>query len=171
MNTVSLFSGCGGLDIGVSQAGGDIVCCVDTDIDSIESLKKNQHSKNAAHLNLDVSQLSASQILAKTDYKNADIDFVVGGPPCQSFSKNNYWTKSGEESLRRKKRMKQTATANGREFIGDLKLTKARKRVDVHDDLRTSLVMEYARLIGEFNPKGFLSVSYTHLTLPTILLV
>jgi DNA (cytosine-5)-methyltransferase 1 len=156
MNTISLFSGAGGLDIGATMAGANVVCCIDTDEDSLETLRLNQGSHKSAVLNADVSQLTGKDILEACGQSQRDIEFMIGGPPCQSFSKNNYWTKSGHESLRRKNRMKASADERGRAFIEHLELPKPKFRTDVADDHRTNLVMEYARLISEVSPKGFL---------------
>jgi len=166
MKTVSLFSGAGGLDIGASMAGAEVVCCVDTDADSIETLKLNQFTKKATILKADVSELKGSEILSKSGIAQGEVDFVIGGPPCQSFSKNRYWTKSGEESLRRKKQRQIKAENNGEEFLAKAELSKATKNIDVDDDERTSLVMEYARLINEISPNGFLFENVQSITHP-----
>ena len=156
MNTISLFSGAGGLDIGATMAGANVVCCIDTDPDSLETIRLNQNAHLPTIINGDVSELTGNEILKVCGMKKNDVDFMIGGPPCQSFSKNNYWTKPGHESLRRKKRMKAAAEDAGRSFIEHLQLPKSKKRVEVCNDHRTNLVMEYARLIEEISPKGFL---------------
>jgi len=156
MKTISLFSGAGGLDIGATMAGAKIVCSVDTDFDSLKTLELNGNLSSPTLINGDITTLTGESILRQCGHSKNEIEFLIGGPPCQSFSKNNYWTKSGEESLRRKKRMKETAENNGREFIEDIALPKFKKRIEVHEDQRTSLVMEYARLINEISPRGFL---------------
>ncbi|MDH3976044.1 MAG: DNA cytosine methyltransferase [Deltaproteobacteria bacterium] len=166
MKTISLFSGAGGLDIGTSMAGAEIVCCIDTDHDSIETLKLNESTNSSILINDDIATLTGESILHQCGHRKNEIEFLIGGPPCQSFSKNNYWTKSGEESLRRKERMKAVAESNGREFIDEVKLSKAKNRVEVHDDKRTSLVMEYARLINEISPRGFLFENVHSITHP-----
>lgn len=166
MKTISLFSGAGGLDIGATMAGVDIVCSIDTDNDSLETLRLNQDLNSTVLINEDITTLSGESILRQCGHKKNEIEFLIGGPPCQSFSKNNYWTKSGKESLRRKKRMKAVAENNGREFIGELVLPKAKNRVGVHEDNRTSLVMEYARLIEEISPRGFLFENVQSITHP-----
>ena len=156
MNTISLFCGAGGLDIGAKMAGANVVCCIDTDQDSLETIKLNHNENAPVIINGDVTNLTGIEILEACGQKKRDIDFIIGGPPCQSFSKNNYWTKSGQESLRRKKRMKATAEADGRLFTEKLELPKKKNRIEVQDDHRTNLVMEYARLIEEISPSGFL---------------
>jgi len=166
MKTISLFSGAGGLDIGATMAGAEIVCSVDTDLDSLETLKLNEVTKYSTFISDDIATLTGESILQRCGYKKSEIEFLIGGPPCQSFSKNNYWTKSGEESLRRKKRMKAAAVSSGREFIDDVVLPKSKRRVEVHEDKRTSLVMEYARLIDEISPRGFLFENVLSITHP-----
>jgi DNA (cytosine-5)-methyltransferase 1 len=156
MNTISLFSGAGGLDIGAAMAGADIVCCIDTDQDSLETIRLNNATNPPFIINGDVSGMTGEDILKACGLRKRDIEFMIGGPPCQSFSKNNYWTKSGHESLRRKMRMKATADKTGRSFIQHLELPKTKNRIDVLDDQRSNLVIEFARLIEEISPKGFL---------------
>jgi DNA (cytosine-5)-methyltransferase 1 len=165
MKTISLFSGAGGLDIGASMAGAEIVCSIDTDRDSIETLKLNHPKSPALFLNEDISMLTGEGILNRSGYKKNEIDLLIGGPPCQSFSKNNYWTKSGEESLRRK-RQRAMAANSSLKSIERIQLSKATKRVEVHEDQRTSLVMEYARLISEISPRGFLFENVLSITHP-----
>lgn len=166
MKTISLFSGAGGLDIGASMAGAEVVCCVDTDADSIETLKLNQFTQKATVLKADVSELTGEDILSQCGISQGDVDFVIGGPPCQSFSKNRYWTKSGEESLRRRKQRKEKADESGEQFLAKIELSKATKNIDVDKDERTSLVMEYARLINEISPNGFLFENVQSITHP-----
>lgn len=166
MKTISLFSGAGGLDIGATMAGANIVCSIDTDNDSLETLKLNATFSSSTIINADITTLTGEDILRQCGQKKKDIEFLIGGPPCQSFSKNNYWTKSGEESLRRKRRMKEVAENNGREFIEVVALPKPKKRVEVNEDKRTSLVMEYARLIDEISPRGFLFENVQSITHP-----
>jgi len=156
MKVVSLFSGAGGLDISATLAGASVVCCVDNDSDSIETLKRNEHTQGATHLLADVTTLSGKDIRAASGLKSREGFFVIGGPPCQSFSKNNYWTKSGEESQRRKLVRKTRSLAEGKQYVGSVELPKQKHRVEVNDDKRTSLLMEYARLIKELRPRGFL---------------
>lgn len=165
MKTISLFSGAGGLDIGATMAGAEVVCSIDHDHDSIETLKLNSSPGKGTFVKGDIAELSGKEILTLCDHKKGEIDFLIGGPPCQSFSKNNYWTKSGEESLRRK-RARALANNQSAEAIEKISLSKSRNRVDVNNDHRTSLVMEYARLISEISPRGFIFENVLSITHP-----
>lgn len=80
---LSLFSGAGGLDIGFHKAGFRIVACVEKEASFCQTLQLNlDHylEKNCKILNQDIQQLQPNEIPAK------QIDFIIGGPPCQSFS-------------------------------------------------------------------------------------
>jgi len=166
MKTISLFSGAGGLDIGATMAGAEVVCSIDHDRDSIETLKLNSTNNIGNLIKADITELTGKEILKLCDCKQKDIDFLIGGPPCQSFSKNNYWTKSGEESLRRR-RARALADNQSVEAVAKIALSKSKNRVDVHNDHRTSLVMEYARLISEISPRGFIFENVLSITHPS----
>lgn len=77
MKIISLFSGCGGLDSGFEKAGFEIPVANEFDSTIWETFKIN-HPKT--HLiTEDVRNLSA-------DIFPSDIDGIIGGPPCQSWS-------------------------------------------------------------------------------------
>ena len=81
INVLSLFSGAGGLDIGFHDAGFNIVECVEIEDLFVSTMLEN--SKLG-------SRLAGSNIVCQdiNDYVplTADIDFIIGGPPCQTFS-------------------------------------------------------------------------------------
>ena len=81
MNILSLFSGCGGLDLGFERAGFDIPVANEFDPSIYETFKVN-HPKT--HLvEGDVRQITKENILP---FVNGEIDGIIGGPPCQSWS-------------------------------------------------------------------------------------
>ncbi len=82
ISTLSLFSGAGGLDIGFSDVGFDIVASVEVEKNFCETLKANtgegKYFKNS-HVNcIDICNFSGEGI--------GHVDFIIGGPPCQTFS-------------------------------------------------------------------------------------
>ena len=87
INTVALFSGGGGLDLGFSASGYNIIYSSDIDPYSCQTLKINQLKKPYLKNHLvecaDIRNLNGNDILEKT---GENVDFVIGGPPCQSFS-------------------------------------------------------------------------------------
>ena len=78
MNIISLFSGCGGLDLGFERAGFDIPVANEYDKTIWETYKVN-HPKT--HLiERDVRQITKDDILP---YLSGEADGIIGGPPCQ----------------------------------------------------------------------------------------
>ena len=88
MNFVSLFSGCGGLDLGVVQAGFMPLFSVEWDPHASDSLKAWSEKEGFNHpvMVQDVRTLTPEEILATTHLKSGELDLLVGGPPCQAFS-------------------------------------------------------------------------------------
>lgn len=83
IRVLSLFSGGGGLDIGFHKAGFKIVACIEIDKPSCDTLElnKGRYIDQECHIiNADITELSPSSL------DIGQIDFIIGGPPCQSFS-------------------------------------------------------------------------------------
>ncbi len=81
MKVISLFSGCGGLDLGFERAGFDIPVANEFD-KTIWSTFKANHPKT--HLiEGDVRQVNKGDI---AEFLDGDVDGIIGGPPCQSWS-------------------------------------------------------------------------------------
>lgn len=81
MKVISLFSGCGGLDLGFERAGFDIPVANELD-KTIWSTFMANHPKT--HLiEGDVRQVNKEDI---AKFLDGDVDGIIGGPPCQSWS-------------------------------------------------------------------------------------
>ncbi|MBE1533212.1 DNA cytosine methyltransferase [Actinomadura algeriensis] len=80
---VDLFSGAGGLSLGLEQAGWTVAASVDFDRRALETHRANFPG---LALNVDLGDLDARQQLVAL-LKKAEIDLVAGGPPCQPFSR------------------------------------------------------------------------------------
>lgn len=85
---ISLFSGCGGMDIGVSQAGFKILSCVEIDRHACSSLRLNHSFQNNPPLIYedDIRNLDPLEIISLAKGNIMNIDLLFGGPPCQAFS-------------------------------------------------------------------------------------
>lgn len=78
------FSGAGGLSLGLTKAGFDIVYSFDNDPISIETQKINfHHQSDVADIN---DLLQSKSFLKKTGLKKGELFLLAGGPPCQGFS-------------------------------------------------------------------------------------
>lgn len=76
MKVVSLFSGCGGLDLGFEKAGFSVVWANEYD-SSIHATYRLNHP-NTRLCTLDIREIKSDDI--------PDCDGIIGGPPCQSWS-------------------------------------------------------------------------------------
>jgi DNA (cytosine-5)-methyltransferase 1 len=91
VNAIGFFSGAGGLDIGTQLAGAKIISSLDFDKDSVETMKSNDFFKHSAHFHKDIKDVSASDYSSLLKKNNPEKIILVGGPPCQPFSKAGYW--------------------------------------------------------------------------------
>ncbi|MFT3851956.1 MAG: DNA cytosine methyltransferase [Ilumatobacteraceae bacterium] len=101
--TISLFSGSGGLDLGVERAGFKTVAAVEWDDDAADTMEKNAPTyfpDLRAVLRADLYPLATG---AGAGVSTRDIlragglgsrerpDLLIGGPPCVAFSKSGFW--------------------------------------------------------------------------------
>lgn len=86
MIILSLFSGAGGLDLGLIQAGNTVCWANDIDKNAVETYRKNigDHIVLGDIKNIDIAELP-------------DADVVVGGFPCQGFSQANRFRMLNDE--------------------------------------------------------------------------
>jgi DNA (cytosine-5)-methyltransferase 1 len=83
---IDLFSGCGGMSLGLESAGFDIAASVE--IDPIHSLVHYYNFPYGETICQDISQLSSQELLTAIKNKGfgSSIDVLAGGPPCQGYS-------------------------------------------------------------------------------------
>lgn len=126
---ISLFSGLGGIDIGLHRAGVETLVTVDSDEAGAKTLRVNSSEyesgfdgKGAMYdwtvVERDIHEISAEELLDLVGTEN--IDFIVGGPPCQTFSRSNEGNRQGTDAE------------------------------------RGMLFQEYGRLLEEIKPKAFI---------------
>src|SRR4051794_17954082 len=87
---LSLFTGAGGLDLGLETAGFEIVGCVESDGDAQKTLATNRPDWKLANPG-DIHARDPDELLKALGLKQGEVSLVSGGPPCQPFSKSSFW--------------------------------------------------------------------------------
>jgi DNA (cytosine-5)-methyltransferase 1 len=89
---VSLFSGCGGLDQGVEDAGFQVAAAVEIDHDAAATMERNFTGLHEPVIREDIRDAPTDKILAAAGLGAGERpDLLVGGPPCIAFSKSGFW--------------------------------------------------------------------------------
>jgi DNA (cytosine-5)-methyltransferase 1 len=91
IQAIGFFSGAGGLDIGSQLAGAKVISSLDFDRDSVATIKANKYFAHSAHFHKDIKEVYAKDYNKIIKANNPDKLILVGGPPCQPFSKAGYW--------------------------------------------------------------------------------
>lgn len=79
----SFFSGAMGLDLGLAQAGLEVTFANEIDKACCETIRKNKPKITLAQDS--IATLTGAKIRSIRKFKG-DVELMVGGPPCQSFS-------------------------------------------------------------------------------------
>ncbi len=102
-SAISLFSGAGGLDLGIEQAGFKTLAAVEWDDDAADTMEKNAPAyfpELVEVLRADLYPLATGHGVGTTTrdiLRAAGLgsrerpDLLVGGPPCVAFSKSGFW--------------------------------------------------------------------------------
>jgi DNA (cytosine-5)-methyltransferase 1 len=85
---LDLFAGAGGLAVGFRNAGWAIAGANDIDKDAGATFRLN--FPESVFFEGPVSMLTAETVLRECGLEEGELDCLIGGPPCQSFSYNNH---------------------------------------------------------------------------------
>jgi DNA (cytosine-5)-methyltransferase 1 len=143
VTVVDLFAGAGGFRQAAHLADTAPRISVELDEACCKTLQANEPRGDHLVLNEDVRRLTGQELRKEARLKKRDPLIVVGGPPCQPFSKASYWTDPGDDSAYRRKR------ANGQVAVKPKPITRPKA------DSRRSLLEEFARLVRESNADAF----------------
>ena len=136
-SAISLFSGALGMDLGFEIQGDfEILACVEIEEATCETIRANAEAGNFAGKPRiycrDLFELTPEELLADLGLKPGELDVLIGGPPCQSFS-----------------------TAGKRQSVQDKRGTLLWRYLDFVDALRPkTFVME--------NVRGLMSAALRH---------
>lgn len=142
IKVIDLFAGAGGLSIGAYQAGAEVAASLEYDATACKTLRANAHYHGIV-IEGDVCNFRGNELREIAGIKQKDLLVIVGGPPCQPFSKAAYWTESGTDAAYRR------ARSNG------LEVEKPQSPTQHKEDSRRDLVFEYWRIVLESNADGF----------------
>lgn len=90
LSTISLFSGIGGLDFGFEAAGFATRVALEFDKFACRTLRSN---RDWAVIEDDIAQVASADVLKSGSLEPGEADVLIGGPPCQPFSKSSYWVR------------------------------------------------------------------------------
>lgn len=96
LTAISLFSGVGGLDYGFHEAGFRTAVSIEHDPICCATMRLNG---SWPILEGDINSFSSQEILETARLKKGEADILIGGPPCQPFSKSSYWVKGDSGRL------------------------------------------------------------------------
>jgi len=96
---ISLFSGAGGLDLGVEEAGWEVRAAVERNADAAATMEKNFPRMASPVIQDDILDVPTRDILRAAGLRAGESpDLLVGGPPCTPFSKSGFhleWKRAG----------------------------------------------------------------------------
>lgn len=84
LTAIDLFSGCGGLSLGLKRAGFRVLAAVELDELAAETYAQNL--KKTLVLRSDIRRISPRAMLKQCGLKRGELDLLAGCPPCQGFS-------------------------------------------------------------------------------------
>jgi DNA (cytosine-5)-methyltransferase 1 len=97
---ISVFSGAGGMDLGIADIGGALRVCVEADHHCLDTLAANRvFFPEAELIDRPIEFVRSTEILAAGRLSKGDAALLVGGPPCQPFSKSGYWLKDKRHGI------------------------------------------------------------------------
>lgn len=142
INVIDLFAGAGGLSVGAHLAGGSVRASMELNPTACATLRANEKYHGEV-IEGSVCDIDGKALRKLAGLKAKEPLVVVGGPPCQPFSKAAYWTEAGDDAAYRRARA-----------LG-VDATRPAPPTKVKDDERRDLVAEFMRLVVESDATGF----------------
>jgi len=151
--TIDLFAGAGGLSLAAATVGCDVVLHVDSDPIACETIRANPRHHQGLVLQADIAEVDGTRLRSIAGLDKKDPLLVIGGPPCQPFSKAAFWSEDGDDAAFRR------ARARGEHA--------ARPAAHSHRaDTRRFLVEDYTRLVVDAEADGFVFENVASLAAP-----
>lgn len=100
LKVISLFTGAGGLDIGLEAAGFTTTVAVEYNAQACKTLRANRSDRRPwTILEGDIHDVPSRAIREGGGVATGEASLLVGGPPCQPFSKAGYWVRGDSKRL------------------------------------------------------------------------
>ncbi|MFW9875132.1 MAG: DNA cytosine methyltransferase [Candidatus Thorarchaeota archaeon] len=93
LNIIDLFCGAGGLSLGFQEVGYNIVTSLDIDNYAIETYSFNIKTQKKP-INRSLTKIDPKFLLDYIEMDVGELDLIIGGPPCKSFSNANRQNRS-----------------------------------------------------------------------------
>lgn len=93
---LSLYTGAGGLDYGFEAAGFETAVALEMDRDCVRTLRTN---RRWPVVDRDIHDVRSEELLEAGRLKKGEAALLIGGPPCQPFSKSGYWSRGDSRRL------------------------------------------------------------------------
>jgi DNA (cytosine-5)-methyltransferase 1 len=93
---ISLYTGVGGLDYGFEAAGFETAVAVELDAVACRTIRLN---RSWPVLEGDINSFTSQRIFEAAGLASGEADVLIGGPPCQPFSKSGYWANGDARRL------------------------------------------------------------------------
>ena len=84
--TIDLFAGAGGLTTGFHLAGFEASCAIDVNKKALATYQYNYPNTKIIHQ--DIREVNPSELRSYLGLKKEELKAIIGGPPCQGFSRN-----------------------------------------------------------------------------------
>lgn len=139
---IDLFAGAGGFGVAAESAGATVRLSVEIDPVACVTLKANAKGEQRVD-EVDVTECTGRGLRRRAGLVFADPLVVVGGAPCQPFSKAAYWVEDGADAAWRRDRAR-----------GIVRM-KPPAPESARPDNRRTLVEHFVRLVIESKAEGF----------------
>lgn len=93
---ISLFTGVGGLDFGFEAAGFRTAVALEMDTRCCVTLR---HNRPWPVIERDIGDVPTDELLSTAGLGVGQADVLIGGPPCQPFSKSGFWVTGDAKRL------------------------------------------------------------------------
>lgn len=96
LKSISLFTGAGGLDYGFEAAGFGTAVALEIDHQCCVTLRRN---RRWPVIDRDINEVKTRELLRSASLRVGEADVLIGGPPCQPFSKSGFWATGDAKRL------------------------------------------------------------------------